>query len=187
MSYNIQADLGDRICVHLLLRRKQMKISPNWHDVLSQQLTDGDTENKSYELVQLEQKDFAAFPRIFHETCKPTKERMEEFRKLVDEIKQKYEKKEFNSPLYALECLFRHMTHRRRRVTQREIDQMKVDLFSDVYILNNFCNEIAANNLSLKIYKASNDEYYEMLEGIDKEDLNIFLKHPDVKSRHCYF
>ena len=158
-----------------------MKISPNWHDVLSQQLIECDTEDKSYELVQLEHKDFAAFPRIFHETCKPTTKRMEEFRKLVDEVKEMYEKKEFNSPQHAIERLFKHMMYGRRRDTKNKISQIRTDLFADVYKINLICREISDTNGRLKYCEKLIAEYSEMLEGAEKEDLNVLLEHPSVK------
>lgn len=159
-----------------------MKISPNWHDVLSQQLIECDTEDKSYQLVQLEQKDFAAFPRIFHETCKPTTKRMEAFRKKVDEVKQMYEKKEFNSPQQALECLFKHIMHGRRTNTKDEISQIRKDLFADVYKINLICRKISTTNRRLKQCQKLIAGYSETLEGAEKEDLNVLLEHPSIKS-----
>lgn len=158
-----------------------MKISSNWHDVLSQQLLECDTENRTYQLVQLEQKDFDAFSRIFHETCKPTKKRMEEFRKKVDEVKEMYDKREFNSPQQALECLFKYMMHGRRSNAKDEISQMRKDLFADAYKIETICRKINATNCELKRCQKSIAEYSQMLEGIEKEDLNVFLEHPNVK------
>jgi uncharacterized protein YpuA (DUF1002 family) len=162
-----------------------MKIRPNWHDVLSQQLINCDEDNKGYELIQLEQSDFAVFTKIFHETCKPTQERMSEFRKFVKDTQRKYENKEFNSPKNAIDCIFRNMMHKRGNAIRNEITQVRHKLYGNALKLACICNQVQTNAIVINSSSELNSRFLAALNDTEKQSLNALFNHDEFDTRRC--